>query len=110
MDTDGRFARWLRKPAHAGNDWAILFIGPWVLGVVLYPALALWNGTPITSWWIFPVTALVAFLVWRPWIMEALDRRAVHWVAARERENERRDEKAAANYWRPEYRRGHKPV
>ena len=97
MDTDGRFARWLRKPAHAGNMWGSLYLLPTIaimVGVGAWPAT---QGEPIRVWWIFPVGALGAFLICRPWIMEALDRRAVHWVAARERENKRR--KIEANPW-----------
>ena len=109
MDTDGRFARWLRKPAHAGNMWGIILLGPVVAAVFLVGGWLVVQGEPLRNWWIYPLAALVAFLIWRPWIMEALDSRADHWVAARERANERRKAKAAANWYRPEYG-GHKPV
>ena len=97
MDADGRFARWLRKPAHAGNMWGIILLGPVIAAEFLVFGWLVVQGISIHNWWTLPVAALGAFLICRPWIMEALDRRAVHWVAARERENKRRE--IEANPW-----------
>jgi len=97
MDTDGRFARWLRKDAHLGNMVAGILLWQWILAVVLLSGYGLWRGELVFPWWVYLVTALVTFLIFRSGIMEALDRRAVHWVAARERENERRKAKAESS-------------